>query len=80
MGWASGSPIVGEIIETIDELVSNYQTRVEVYKRIIEIFEDADCDTLDECLDEDSPAFKEAYNSIHPNHSDFNEFEEEYDD
>lgn len=64
MGWSSGSPVMAEMIEVMEELVSNYSTRVELYKRFIEIFEDNDCDTLDECVCE-SHAFDEAYKSIH---------------
>lgn len=64
MGWNTGSELMSGVIETVEELVPNYDTRVELYKRFIELFEDQDCDVLDECLEE-STAFEEAYNAIH---------------
>lgn len=79
MSWASGSMLMDGIIETIDDLVPNYQTRVEIYKRMIELFEDEDCDVLEECI-ESSPAFQEAYNSVHPSHEYLADFDEDYDD
>lgn len=64
MGWSSGSRLMSEIIEAIEDNVSNYETKVEIFKVLIEKFEDYDCDNLNECLDE-SIAFEEAYKSIH---------------
>ena len=40
MGWSSGSQMMEEIIETVEDLVPNFNTRKEMYKRFIEIFED----------------------------------------
>lgn len=59
MGWASGSYIMSSIIECIEEFVPKHQEKVEIYYRLIDVFTDSDCDTLDECIDE-STAFKEA--------------------
>jgi len=64
MGWSSGSLMMSEMIEAMEELVPNYSARVELYKRFVEIFEEQDCDTLEECIDE-STAFEEAYKSVH---------------
>lgn len=65
MGWSTGNYMMSEIIETVEDLVSNYNTRKELYKKLIEIFEDRDADDLYECTDE-SAAFKEAYQDVHP--------------
>lgn len=67
MGWASGSILLSEIVEIIEEHSDrSVGDRVEMYKRIIEAFEDADCDTINECLDQSSD-FDEAYRQLYPN-------------
>lgn len=71
MGWSSGSRIMNEIIEVLKDVVDDRDERFDVYYRLIEIFENNDCDTLDECLNEDT-AFDEAYRDIYPEY-----FEEE---
>lgn len=65
MGWSSGSLLMSEIIEAIQNNVDDDEVRTQIYAEIIEAFEDKDADTLDECLDED-PAFDEAYRELHP--------------
>lgn len=59
MGWASGSRVMKAVIEGIRPVVPDEQ-RVAVYVALIRAFEDHDCDTLNECFDDD-PAFLEAY-------------------
>lgn len=53
MGWASGSSMLSEIIEVINENVESEESRLQIYRRLIDIFEDRDCDTICECVDED---------------------------
>jgi predicted lipid-binding transport protein (Tim44 family) len=65
MGWASGSQLMSEVIAAIADKMDDHDTKVEIFESIIEAFEDADCDTLQECLDEDD-AFDEALKNIHP--------------
>jgi hypothetical protein len=65
MSWSSGSQLFSEIILTLRETVTDYETRVEIYNKLIGIFEDRDCDTLSECLDEDR-AFDDAYFEQYP--------------
>ena len=60
MGWASGSTLFSKVIEVIEANVAGQKSREEIYKGLIEAFEEADCDTLDECLGDD-PAFDAAY-------------------
>ena len=76
MSWSSGSRIFSEIIHTIKETVPEYETRVELYSGLIEIFENNDCDTLYECLEEDR-AFDDAYFELHP---DEDEVDDNWDD
>ena len=65
MSWSSGSRLFSEIIHTLKETVPEYETRVEIYNSLIEVFESHDCDTLYECLEEDR-AFDDAYFELHP--------------
>jgi hypothetical protein len=65
MGWASGSILMSEVIAAIASKTDDHETKVEMFEGIIEAFEDADCDTLMECIDEDD-AFDEALKNIHP--------------
>jgi hypothetical protein len=65
MSWSSGSQLFSEIILSLRETVPEYEIRVEIYNKLISIFEDHDCDTLSECLDEDR-AFDDAYFEHYP--------------
>ena len=69
MGWSNGSSILADVIEAIEEFASSDCDKVSMFERIIEVFEDADCDTTGECLAQ-SPAFDEAYARIHPDEDD----------
>ena len=80
MSWSSGSIIFSEIIHTLKESVPEYETRVEIYNNLIEVFENHDCDTLHECLDEDR-AFDDAYFELHPDEeNNDDDFEGDYDE
>lgn len=79
MGWASGSGLMSDIIEEIENIDGlNHDLKIEVYKVMIEKFEDHDCDTLDECVD-DSKAFEEAYYDLYPERreDDLEDYEDE---
>lgn len=65
MSWSSGSQIFSDIIHTLKQSVPEYETRAEIYNSLIQIFENNDCDTLYECLEEDR-AFDDAYFELHP--------------
>lgn len=78
MGWASGSRVFGEIIEFLQDVVEDDETRKEIYIGLIEIFEStADCDTLYECKGEDD-AFDEAFEELYPE-DEQEDLEEEWD-
>lgn len=53
MSWASGSEIFSEIIDVLIDADVDKSARQEIYQRLIEVFEDQDCDTLDECVGKD---------------------------
>ena len=65
MGWASGSTLFSQIIEGVKPVVSDKEMRKAIYRPIIEAFEDADWDTLDECEGEDE-AYDEVVREMHP--------------
>ena len=50
MGWNRGSDLMDSIIRSLKYHVINPSVRKEIYKEIIEAFEDHDWDTQDECL------------------------------
>ncbi len=64
MGWSTGSMILSGIIKTIERNVEHSVDRQEIYEDLIDIFEDYDCDTLDECLGE-SEEFDLVYKSMY---------------
>ena len=71
---------MSEIIETLMETVSDDQHRAEVYSSLIDIFEDHDCDTLNECLEIDE-VFDEVYREKYPEEDEIVEEElEDWDD
>ena len=65
MGWASGSSLFSDIIEAINDCDVDDETRHMLYEKLIPIFEDEDCDTLQECLGQDS-AFDKVYYTLYP--------------
>ena len=69
MGWGSGSRLAGELIDIVKDVVSNSDERSEFYERMIEQFEEFDCDTLDECVGID-PSFDEVWNRLYPDDAD----------
>ena len=81
MGWASGSSLFDDIIDSINEVDIDEDTRKLLYEKMIPIFEDEDCDTLGECVGKDK-AFDFVYNSLYPEEGeedpyDFKEEEDE---
>jgi len=78
MGWASGSSLFSDIIEAINDCDIDEDVRKSLYEKLIPIFEDEDCDTLQECIGEDS-AFDHVYYTLYPKDedNDFLEFENE---
>lgn len=79
MGWASGSRMMSEIIESIMENVSDEAEREDLYSDLIGIFEDFDCDTLHECLEIDE-VFDDVYREKYPEDDDVEEEQEDWDD
>ncbi|MDR3503035.1 MAG: hypothetical protein P4L79_10695 [Legionella sp.] len=60
MSWSSGSNLFSEIIDTLIDNGVPDESRYNIYLDLIRVFEDEDCDTLDECK-EDDPQFKRAF-------------------
>lgn len=65
MGWSSGSTIFSQIISAIQPEIKNVNKRKAIYIKLIAAFENADWDTLDECLGED-PAYDKAIKELYP--------------
>ena len=72
MGRARGSMIMSEVISAMSHVI-DVKVREKVYLILIPVFEDQDCDTLDECIGEDI-AFDAALKNHDP---DYFWFEEE---
>jgi hypothetical protein len=53
MAWSTGASIFTEIAETIFEYVGDEDDRKMIYKELVELFVDYDCDNLDECANID---------------------------
>lgn len=75
MGWSTGSSIFDEIMTVLEKNVPDFQSRVDIYKELITIFEDYDCDTLYECHKSGDEAFDEAWEELNEQDD-----EDEYDD
>ena len=59
MGWSDGSTLMSALINSLVEVHVPFEQRTKIYSNMIEVFQHEDCDTLEECLDED-PAFDKA--------------------
>jgi hypothetical protein len=53
MSWGRGSELFSDVAEIIAENVVDDNVRKLIYMRLIESFQNHDCDTLDECTDID---------------------------
>lgn len=60
MGWSGGSTVLAKIAESAikhfdnhNDACGGFHQRVAFYLDVIEILEDEDADTLDECFDQD---------------------------
>lgn len=73
MGWASGSQIVENLIYEFKSILAK-DTRQLVYESLIREFEEADCDTLCECLGVD-PVFDQAMKNVSETPDDFDDLE-----
>lgn len=67
---------MSEIIESIMENVSDAAERADLYSELIGIFEDYDCDTLEECLEIDE-VFDEVWTEKYPDEEEILEEEED---
>lgn len=63
MGWATGSEIMSEIIDDTKSAIRDKKKRKAYYKHLIHVFQQYDCDTLDDCRDDD-PLFAEALDEM----------------
>jgi hypothetical protein len=63
MGWATGSEIMSEIIDETKSAIRDKKKRKAYYKHLIHVFQMHDCDTLDDCRDDDS-LFSEALDEM----------------
>jgi hypothetical protein len=70
MGWAGGSSLFDDLIDSLLEHNIEYQKRVDIYLNMINAFENEDCDTLQECFGRDS-AYDEAFRLIHEDDEDY---------
>lgn len=65
MGWSSAGDIMDVIMKSSKKYIPDNKKRKEFYIKVIEVFEDHDWDTQDECMGVDK-AFDLALKEIHP--------------
>ncbi len=53
MAWSTGASIFAEIAETIFRYVPDEDDRKVIYQELVELFQDYDCDNLNECANID---------------------------
>lgn len=66
MGWSGGSRLFGSLITTLMENVPEDAAREAIYRDMVDAFQDADWDTLDECLGDDE-VYDAIYEELFPN-------------
>ena len=69
MGWASGTSVFNGVIIAVQANVQDLEARKAIYRIAIEAFQDADWDTLDECLGKDE-AYDAVFQEIYPDDDD----------
>lgn len=83
LGWSRGSDLFESIIDSLSEYVDDDDTRVSIYKDLIEVFENFDCDTLNELISSTKDkAFIDAFSELHPDEDCYqmNSYDQEDDD
>jgi hypothetical protein len=65
MGWSSGTTLVRKLIRSAKATISDPAQRTAFYVEMIDAFEDADWDNIDEGLGIDT-AFDDAARQLHP--------------
>lgn len=65
MGWSSGSRLFNDLISVLQSEIQDETKRKAIYTKLIQVFEERDWDTQDECLGED-PAYDAALMELHP--------------
>ena len=68
MGWSSGSGLMADIIEAVEEYAHPDSDKVTMFAAMIEAFEGYDCDNLCECLGH-SPNFDLAFERLNPEYA-----------
>lgn len=70
MSWKGGVRLAHSIIETLLEHVDDDEARFNIYRDLIEILENMDCDNLSDLYDAtDDKAFDDAFCDTHPDSS-----------
>lgn len=77
MGWSSGASLFDELIEILMSEVKDDNARRNIYRVMIDAFEDEDADTLDECKGTDK-IYDAVYDEIHAD--DDHDYTNDYDD
>lgn len=77
MGWGTGSELMSDIIMDLKNRVPDDKLRQEIYEVLILHFENFDCDTLSDCI-EDDEIFKSALEEAGYEFEDNEDFEEEH--
>lgn len=49
MGWASGSSLLNDVAKLVMPFVNSEPERANLAGQLIDLFEDEDCDTINEC-------------------------------
>ena len=63
MGWSQGSIILQDIVDALKPLNLTVPQAKELYGKLIDIFEDFDCDSLEEV---DDPLFQQTLRELRP--------------
>ena len=69
MGWSGGSRMMDDLMAVLMKRVKDKDVRYKIYKDLIPIFEDFDCDTLYECQGRDK-MFDEVWQEMYPEDDD----------
>ena len=76
MGWSTGSSIFEEVSSILRSYVTDYQDRIDLYKELINIFENYDAELSDVYGSVDD-AFDDAYDQLYPQDKEDEYYEEE---
>lgn len=79
MTWNHGGVVLAELIDVVQNTVKDDHVRAQIYDKMLEVFTDAECDNIGDCLGLDS-IFDQCYLDYFPSDGIDDFYDEDFDE